>query len=62
MRIQLYPTGIIFYSLDSCCLIVLILELSNLQKGCDLYRDFASSLVYRLQLGSAKWDAIESLI
>lgn len=65
LRIQLYSTGITFYSLDSCCLIVLILEkvvLANLQKGCDLHRDFAASLVYSLQLGSAKWDAIESLI
>lgn len=65
LRIQFYPTDITFYSLDSCCLIVLILEkvvLPNLQKGYDLHRDFAASLVYSLQLGSAKWDAIESLI
>lgn len=65
LRIQVYPTGITFYSLDSCCLILLILEkvvLPNLQKGCDLHRDFTASLVYSLQLGSAKWDAIEPLI
>lgn len=65
LRMQLYPTSITFYSLDSCCLTVFILEkvvLPNLQKRCDLHRDFAASLVYSLQLDSAKWDAIESWI
>ena len=35
---------------------------ANVQKECDLHRDFAASLVYSLQLGSAKWDVAASLI
>lgn len=36
--------------------------LPNLQKGCDLHWLLAAGLVYSLQVGSAKWDAAESLI